>query len=64
MAKETKKAAVEEKPASKYSKGQVLSSGTFANRRDILSVLLEEGKEYTVAEVERIMGDWLKGRVR
>lgn len=43
----------------KFSKDQVLASATFANRRDLLAVLLDSGKQYTVAEVERVMDGWL-----
>lgn len=52
------------KTESKYSKEQILASATFANRRDILNALLDDGKEYTIAEVNNIMNGWLKKGVK
>lgn len=49
---------------SKFSKEQMLASATFANRRDLLTVLLDDGKQYTTAEVEKIMDDWLNKGVK
>jgi len=37
----------------KHSKESLLGSKRYAERRDLLGVLLEDGKEYTSAEVER-----------
>jgi len=60
MAKETKKETPDVIPDSRYTKEQLISSGTFANRKDLLNVLLEDGKQYTIAEAEKAMNDWLK----
>lgn len=68
MAKQTKETvetadvqatATETVSTDRYSKEQILASATFGNRRDLLTVLLDDGKEYTTAEVEKVMGDWL-----
>lgn len=52
------------KTETKYSKEQILGSAKFANRRDILDALLTDGKEYTIAEVNSVMDDWMKKGVK
>ena len=70
MAKQTKEtvdmAEVREKakPEQGFSKEQILASAKFANRRDLLTVLLEDGKSYTAEQVEQVMNDWLKKGVK
>ena len=49
---------------SKYSKKQILDSAKFANRHDILNALLSNEKEYTIAEVNKVMEDWFKKGVK
>jgi hypothetical protein len=46
-----------------FSKEQLLRASAFQDRRDLLWSLLEDGKEYTRAEVEAIIDKFLKGRV-
>lgn len=48
----------------RYSKEQILASDRFAKRRDILSVLLKDGKEYNAKEVTAIMDGWFKKGVQ
>lgn len=66
MAKETNKQTAEAAGTaeSKYSKEQILASAKFAGRRDILDVLLADGKEYTIAEVNSVMNGWMKKGVK
>ena len=52
------------KTESKYSKEQILASARYANRHDILNALLIDGKEYTIAEVDKVMDGWLKKGVK
>lgn len=49
---------------SKYCKEQILSSATFASRRDMLDALLSDGKEYTIGEVRGIIDGWEKEGVK
>ena len=51
-------------PVSKFSKGQILRSKRYGERRDLLSVLLEDKKAYSHAEVEKIIDDFMKGKVK
>lgn len=61
---ETAEGKVTKTAESRYTKEQILSSATFAGRRDILNVLLTDGEEYTIGKVNRIMDDWLKKEVK
>lgn len=52
--------AVKADTAGLFSKEQILASAKFANRRDLLTVLLEDDRQYSIADVEKIMADWFK----
>lgn len=62
--KQTVTAAVPAKTATKFSKGQLLGSERFKERRDALGALLKDGETYTVEEAEKILGDYMKGQVK
>ena len=70
MAKQTKEAVdtaeVKEtaKPEQGFTKEQILASAKYANRRDLLTVLLDDGKPYTAEQVEQVMNDWFKKGVK
>lgn len=55
--KSTEQAAVK-----KFTKKQFVTSQRFANRRDILNALLDEKTEYSIAEVEEIIKNFLTGK--
>lgn len=57
MAKNTSTAAV-------FTKQQLVESRKYANRRDLLKALLEDGKSYTIAEVDAAIEKFMKGKVR
>lgn len=40
---------------STFSKEQILSADKYSNRKDILGVLLEDGKEYSFEQVDALM---------
>lgn len=44
----------------KYTKAQVVASAKYRPYRDIFGASLENGKEYTAAELEKIKNDFLK----
>lgn len=46
-----------------YTKDQILLSDKYAKRRDLVNALLEDGGEYTIAEVDARMESFLKGKV-
>lgn len=60
MAKKTNEQPV----VKKFTKMQFVKSQRFANRRDILNALLDEKTEYTIAEVEGIIKDFLTGKMK
>ena len=59
---------VEENATQKYelsfSKQAFLSSKTYKPHRDLLGTILENGKSYRKSEVNKLIDDYLKGKVR
>ena len=47
-----------------YTREQIMGSQRYASRRDLVSVLLEDGKTYTLTEVDRLIEQFMKGAVR
>ena len=47
-----------------FTKEAIMKSKRWAYRRDALSFLLEDGKEYTHQDVETILNDYMKGQVK
>ena len=53
------------KPAAPtHSKEQLLRSQRYAKRRDLLGALLEDGKWYTLEEVDTAIENFMKGKVK
>ena len=46
------------------TKQQLAESKRYKKKRDLLEALLENGKTYTIAQVDKIIGDYLKKEVR
>jgi len=46
-------------PVAKFSKQQILSAKKYAERRDLLSVLLADDKSYALAEVDKLIDEFL-----
>ena len=62
MAKEAAKTTAKE-PA--FSKEQFLNSSRFEPaQKDVLGAILEPNKLYTMAEAKKLLGDFLKRRVK
>ena len=47
-----------------YTKEQILGSKKYADRKDIVNALLDDGKEYSVSEVDKLVNSFLKGKVK
>ena len=47
-----------------FSKEQLLSAKRYNNRKDILGELLEDGKQYTIEQVDTLMDKFMKGKVK
>ncbi len=65
---ETAENTVEEKTIQRYelsfSKQAFISSKTYKSYRDLLETILENGKSYTKSEVNELIDNYLKGKVR
>lgn len=46
-----------------YTKEQLLASTKYANRRDLISALLDGGKTYTLDKVDALIDKFMKGKV-
>lgn len=49
---------------SKFSKEQLLKSKKYANRKDLLGVLLDDKKEYSFTEVDAAIDKFMKRGVK
>lgn len=47
-----------------YTKERLVGSKRYATRRDLVSVLLEDGRQYTLAEVDEKIEAFRKGKVK
>lgn len=47
----------------KFKKDNLISSARYAEKRDIVSALLEDDKEYTLSEVDELVKKFMKGKV-
>lgn len=50
--------------AAAFTKAQLTASKKYANRRDIISALLDDGKTYTLDEVDALIDKYMKGKVK
>lgn len=48
----------------KFQKEQILASKKYSNRKDIINTLLEDGKEYSLKEVDKTINDFMKRKVK
>ena len=47
-----------------FTKRNILTFKRYAKRRDLLSVLLTDRQEYTMDQVDRLIEDFMKGKVK
>ena len=50
--------------AAVFTKAQLLISKKYAEKRDLISALLEDGKTYTADQADALIEKYLKGTVR
>lgn len=48
----------------KYNKKELLESNKYANRKDLLRVLLKDEQVYSFAQVDKEISDFMKGKVK
>lgn len=62
---QAKKESTENKSEeTKFVKSQIISSDKYKNRADLLNVLLEDDKEYTLSEIDKKLEDFLGREVK
>ena len=49
---------------SKFSKEQILKSQRYHERRDLLTALLKDGKQYSHVEVQTLIDKFMRGKVK
>ena len=60
--KKQTEAKTPEAPA--FTKDQLLTFDKYRGRRDLLGALLEDGRGYTYAEVDELVDNIMKGKVK
>lgn len=56
-------AEIVEKAAATYTKEQLYNSKRYAERKDVIMVVLEESKEYTLVEVDELIEKFMNREV-
>lgn len=64
MAKTTETTVSTNTVETKFPKDKILTSATYAKRKDLVNALLEDGKEYALAEVDSMIKKYMKGKVK
>lgn len=57
-------AAPKESEPPVFTKQQLLEASRYREKRDLLQVLLEDGRKYSFLDVEKLMKRYLKGKVK
>lgn len=47
-----------------FTKSQILDSKKYANRRDALGAILADAEVYTVEQVDTLLDNFMKGKVK
>ena len=50
--------------AVKYTKEQLLLATHYAEKRDLISALLKDGETYSTEQVDKLIENYMKGRVK
>ena len=48
----------------KFTKDALVNSKRFRNERDLVAALLKDDVEYTVSEVDSMIAEYMKGKVK
>lgn len=48
----------------KFSKEQILKSEKYKDKRDLINALLKEDKRYSLSDVDKLIDDFMKGKVK
>ncbi len=58
-----RKAAQPAAKAAAYSKEQLMRARRYTERKDLINALLEDNRQYTIAEVDAAIAKYMKGTV-
>ena len=58
------KAEKKEVKENKFSKEQLLKSQKYKDERDLINALLKEDKKYSLSDVDKLIDDFMKGKVK
>ena len=58
------KKEVKEQTETAYTKEQFVTSNSYKDYKEVLQAVLKEDKEYTKTEVETILKQFMKGKVK
>ena len=47
-----------------FSKAQILASAKYRVRKDLVDALLDDGKKYTMKQVDELIDNFMKGKVK
>ncbi len=64
MAKKEETEIKEEVKEEIFSKASILASKRYSNRQDVLGVILDEKREYSITEVDALIDKFMKGQVK
>lgn len=48
----------------KFSKEQMLKSEKYKDERDLINALLKEDNKYSLSDVDKLIDDFMKGKVK
>lgn len=48
----------------KFSKSQLIRCGRYHDRRDLVDALLDDSEKYTTAQVDKMIENFMKGKVK
>lgn len=47
----------------RFTKAQLMNSKKYADRKDLIGALLDDGIEYTISQVDEMIEKFMKGKV-
>ncbi len=54
----------DERAGPMFSKPQLVRCGKYRDRRDLVDALLDDGRKYTMEQVDKLIDGFMKGRVK
>lgn len=64
MTRRKSNAELQDAESAVYNKEQILKSRKYAEKKDLLSVLLLDSRDYPLTEVDALIDSYMKGKVK